>query len=274
MVPQLTQLNKPDTMSSDLQIRIIKKKFLELIKTSQLETIEDSIKAQLVDANIKYGGKPLITIASSAGWYDIVKALIQQKADVNATTNGGYTALMRAVYGGYIDIVKLLVESGANVNLQTHKHKLTALMMIDAINPNLSIIKILLDANSDVYLQNHNGNDLLKCMGTSFDKRAKKLIEDYCARSNIIYKAVSIGETVPYSTLTIYTNNIVTKRWIANQWIGAFIWDINQCKIQVPVNPDVKVEYHVVTSNGVESFIKFPPNLELDGRLLGDVYRC
>jgi hypothetical protein len=42
-----------------------------------------------------------------------VKSLIAAKADVNAKTTGGYTALLIASERGYVEVVKLLKQAGA-----------------------------------------------------------------------------------------------------------------------------------------------------------------
>ncbi len=51
-----------------------------------------------------------------SGHLDVVKLLVYEKADINAQSDGGGTALTRASIYGYIDIVKFLVENGADVN--------------------------------------------------------------------------------------------------------------------------------------------------------------
>ena len=80
-------------------------------------------------------GKTALIAASQEGHEDIVKTLIDARADCNAIDgyrdtplvwaahndhiNGrGRTALMLAAVGGYIDIVKVLIEARADVNAQ------------------------------------------------------------------------------------------------------------------------------------------------------------
>jgi predicted RNA-binding protein YlqC (UPF0109 family) len=53
------------------------------------------------------------------GHIEIIKLLLDNKADVNIQRLDGTTALMDAVYRGKGDIAKLLIENGANVNACT-----------------------------------------------------------------------------------------------------------------------------------------------------------
>jgi len=59
----------------------------------------------------------------------VVKILLDNGADVNATTNddNGWTALMIAADRNHEDVVEILLDKGADVNA-TDKHDQTALM--------------------------------------------------------------------------------------------------------------------------------------------------
>eukprot|EP00731_Ephydatia_muelleri_P032120 Em0023g627a len=65
------------------------------------------------------GWSPLYA-ASNAGHLDIVKTLIEARANVNeATKKCGWSPLYTASDAGHLDIVKTLIEAGANVNQAT-----------------------------------------------------------------------------------------------------------------------------------------------------------
>ncbi|MFC1753152.1 ankyrin repeat domain-containing protein [Thermoproteota archaeon] len=55
--------------------------------------------------------------AAQAGHTEIVKLLIQYKADIEARSNYGETPLMRAVYGNRGEVVKLLIDKGADLSV-------------------------------------------------------------------------------------------------------------------------------------------------------------
>ncbi len=54
--------------------------------------------------------------ASSKGDLSMVKKLISEGADINATDNSGRTALVEAAWAGHNAIVKFLIEKGADIN--------------------------------------------------------------------------------------------------------------------------------------------------------------
>lgn len=58
-------------------------------------------------------------MAASYGHTEAVKALIAAGADVNAKTNDGKTALMKAASRQDIETVKILIAAGADVNVKT-----------------------------------------------------------------------------------------------------------------------------------------------------------
>lgn len=59
--------------------------------------------------------------AARSGDVDQIRALLDQKAEINATSETGRTALMIAAMNGQAEVVKLLLERGADVQLQDNK---------------------------------------------------------------------------------------------------------------------------------------------------------
>ena len=66
------------------------------------------------------GGSLPIVQAAGAGWTEVVEALIQAKADVNAKNSYGETALVGAVFKQKPDVVKVLLKAGADINWVSH----------------------------------------------------------------------------------------------------------------------------------------------------------
>jgi ankyrin repeat protein len=55
-------------------------------------------------------------VAYKYGHINVVKALLENNANLNLVDNNNCTALYYAVYYGYINIFHLLISSGANIN--------------------------------------------------------------------------------------------------------------------------------------------------------------
>ncbi len=78
---------------------------------------------------------------------DAVRALVQQKADVNAPQADGTTALAWAVRGDDLDTVDLLIRAGANVKA-ANRDGATPLYLA-CVNGNAAMIETLLKAGAD-----------------------------------------------------------------------------------------------------------------------------
>jgi len=68
--------------------------------------------------------------AARAGDYDLVLSLINSGADVNTQNEQGATALMLAALNGHTEVLKILIQSKADVNMQANANNgWTALML-------------------------------------------------------------------------------------------------------------------------------------------------
>jgi ankyrin repeat protein len=92
-------------------------------------------------------GKNDVADAAMRGDVAAVRALIAQKADVNAPQNDGATALHWAVYKGNKELVGLLVRAGANPKAANREGSTP--LWLASINGDAAIIAGLLEAGAD-----------------------------------------------------------------------------------------------------------------------------
>ena len=85
-----------------------------------------------------------------------VRALLAQKADVNAPQGDGTTALHWAVYNHSADMVRMLLAAGADVKARTRLGALTPVMMA-ARSGDTAVLTMLLNAKGDAVTPNANG---------------------------------------------------------------------------------------------------------------------
>jgi len=120
---------------------------IELINSVKFGRVEAIKKA--IDNDINLSTKnTLLFFASNYNQKDIVKLLLEAKADVNAPYKEGITPLYIASELGHTEIVKLLLEAKADVNV-ADKNGATMLYMATAKN-HTEIVKLLLEAKADV----------------------------------------------------------------------------------------------------------------------------
>lgn len=86
---------------------------------------------------------------------EVIKLLLENKADVNMIDSTKRTALHYATLANRPDVVSICIEHGANVNQQTSSGK-TALMYA-VQEKNMAIVKALLAAGADVTLKDLKG---------------------------------------------------------------------------------------------------------------------
>ena len=97
--------------------------------------------------------------AARKGHQDVVKVLLDNNAEVNATRHtDGVTALHVATVNGHAEVVKLLLDHNADVNASRHTDGVTALH-IAAQEGHAEVVKLLLDHNADVNASRHTDGD-------------------------------------------------------------------------------------------------------------------
>ena len=79
------------------------------------QTIDDSVSQE--DRSSRGGGLTALVFATREGDMDAVRTLVEGGADVNQTTNYGWTALLTAVQNRYYRIATYLMENGADPNI-------------------------------------------------------------------------------------------------------------------------------------------------------------
>ena len=139
-------------------------------------------------------------IHSRDNYKEIVKLLLEARADVNIKDKYGEAALIYTLKYGYTEIVELLIEAGANVNIKD-KDGLTALIYA-LKNGNLDIAKLLIEKGADINFKNKKGKN-------SLDYIIKKLWDkEYEERDKCIEIAYAIIREMKKQLINMSYNSI------------------------------------------------------------------
>jgi len=113
-----------------------------------------------VNASRHTDGVTALYIAAQNGHAEVVEMLLANKGEVNASrTDTGITALYIATRRGYAEIVKLLLASDADVNASLARDGSTPLHDA-AWKGNVELVKLLLNNNADVNASTETFSDL------------------------------------------------------------------------------------------------------------------
>ncbi|CAH1241917.1 TANC2 [Branchiostoma lanceolatum] len=91
------------------------------------------------------GSAPLLCIAASEGYADMVSVLLELRASVEAQSDTGMTALIYAAIGGHLDVVRMLYRKHARLN-HTDRNGRCALVHA-ALNGHMDVLSFLLQCD-------------------------------------------------------------------------------------------------------------------------------
>ena len=109
--------------------------------------------------------------ASEAGRYDLVRALIKARVDVNHRAGSGRSALMRAAVRGHAQCVSALLGAGADVNI-TDSYQETALVCT-TMNGHIDCLRSIITAGADV----NKGAALVRTAGNAYSECVALLLK-------------------------------------------------------------------------------------------------
>ncbi len=136
--------------------------------------------------------------------FAFVSEPIQLKADVNAKSNNGWTALMWASNDGRSDIVRMLIDAGADVNVKSN-NGYTALLLAVSSNDTASV-RMLIDAKADVNAKDSNGYTALMTASLFANKEKVRLLLN--AKADVNAKT-NDGRTALMHAASVGHNDIV-----------------------------------------------------------------
>ncbi|WP_353278336.1 ankyrin repeat domain-containing protein [Wolbachia endosymbiont (group B) of Longitarsus flavicornis] len=135
---------------NDLGTNDVIKRIKEKLEVADPHIYEEWKKTNFdVNNIINFEQCTLVHLAASVGCTKVVKALIENGADVNAVDKHKRTPLHLASWSGHKKVVETLIKNEANVNLVGHEFEKTPLHLA-AENGYTEIVKILIESDANV----------------------------------------------------------------------------------------------------------------------------
>ena len=133
---------------------------IKAVSNRDVNAVTDYIKSGGdINAKDQWGNTALVW-GAHYGYTDIVKLLIDAKANLDLKDVMNQTALMKASDKGHTDIVKILISVNADVNVKDIRGQ-TALIMASQ-NGHADIVKLLIDAKANVDTKDKEGLTALR----------------------------------------------------------------------------------------------------------------
>lgn len=151
----------------------------KLIKACRLGSVDEV--ETLLDEGADPNTMGAIHFAAVRGSKAIVKALLNEKVDVDAANPVGQTALHCASRNGFDDLVELLLQNHAKVDAEDENGQ-TALHGAAAQGYS-KIVKLLLEAGADVYSEDLDGNTAFRFAYKRHHSDTLRLLEDYAQKA-------------------------------------------------------------------------------------------
>lgn len=158
----------------------VKKKMYNAVDRNDFERAGEIIRKypEMVNEIVGLGEAPL-HIAAGWGNLDMIKYLIEKKAQVNKKNSQGETPLHGAARNGRLEVVKYLIANGANMDIQDNQDETPLHKAVSAVYPDLATIEYLISHGARLDIQDKHGwtalhasvtfnLDALKAIGASF----------------------------------------------------------------------------------------------------------
>ena len=129
---------------------------IDAISIGDIERVNYLIESGEKDVNARYRrDNTALMWAAWVGNLDIVKLLVEAKAELDLQNRIGYTALIKAVWMGRQDVVEFLISVGVKLDMQDDAGK-TALMWAAWIG-HWGIVRALVNAGANISIPDDNG---------------------------------------------------------------------------------------------------------------------
>lgn len=143
----------------------VNRKLAEAVRKGSLKGVVDALNAG-ADPNTTYDFSPhlprdMTVLMMAAGRPqnnpEIAEVLITNGADVNATNQGGYTALHYAVGHPNVEVLRQLIAAKANLNTRDATFGMTPLHSASMQSRPLELLEMLLEAGADMEVKDNRG---------------------------------------------------------------------------------------------------------------------
>lgn len=178
----------------------------KMVATGDINKVRDAL-AKTSDINEHHENWTALNQASQDGFYDAVKLLVENGADLEVSSYG-VTPLLSAARNNHVDIVRFLIEHGANVNTRD-KQNLNSPLIYAAKKNYHEVVSLLLDNGADLWAESFSGDSAWEWAADKKHAETLKVLAEFDAQDGYkAYQALETGQLNSFRRAVTKMSNI------------------------------------------------------------------
>ena len=173
------------------------------------------------------------------GHLDVVKFLVENKADVNHTSLPLLTALQDQ-YHGHVDIARILIENGANVNVQVNQNTPTPPLHLAIINNHFELVPLLLEKGAKTEVRDRLRETPLHHAINKMHEETIEILVKHKADVNAAYPSPTSGITPFLKVMENFQSSYIPKLMLC---AGALVNVSHYYTEETPLHFAIKQEH-------------------------------
>ena len=151
---------------------------IDAVEAGNMDGVTEALIVGISPNSLDFSGRPVLALAARKGNVEILEALVNRGAEVDAKDEIGFTALMEAARDGEMGATTYLLKAGANPR-QKGKPSAFSLGVIHmaALSGKPEMVSLIVEAGADINLRGRDGGTALAwCIKENKEATAAKLL--------------------------------------------------------------------------------------------------
>lgn len=169
---------------------MINRSLVDAARQGNVELVRELLDSKADINMLDNLGQSALMKAAQRGDNEIVKMLLDSKAEIDQASDlrygYGYSALMYAAQYGQTETVQILLDKKAAINQKTKGGYFDTPLIVAAYKGHIEVVRTLLNRNADIFQQNRHNETALTSATTQRHYDIVEVIESYIPKAQKI----------------------------------------------------------------------------------------